>query len=45
VIDAELTGRKKMRKFWGEGSPAIANAGLVEMEGSAESWQASIRRG
>ena len=43
VVDPNCEGEDE--EFWGKGGPAIANAGLVEMEWSAESWQASIRRG
>jgi len=39
VIDAELTDREKMRKFWGNGSPTIANAELVELSLDGGVWQ------
>jgi len=38
VLDSELSDREKMRKFWGKGSPAIANAGQVEMECREGNW-------
>ena len=39
VIDFELTDREKMRKFWGKGSPAIANAELVELSFEDGAWR------
>ena len=39
VIDAELTDRDKMRKFWGKGSPAIGNAELVELDWNGQQWK------
>ena len=39
IVDSELTDREKMRKFWGEGSPAIVNAELVELSFDAEVWR------
>ena len=39
VIDAELSDRDKMRKFWGKGSPAIANAELVELSFDGGAWR------
>jgi len=38
VLDSELSDREKMQKFWGKGSPAIANAGQVEMECREGNW-------
>jgi hypothetical protein len=38
-VDAELTDREKMRKFWGTESPAIANAELVELSFDAGVWR------
>jgi broad specificity phosphatase PhoE len=32
VVDSELSHREKMQRFWGKGSPAIANAERIEME-------------
>lgn len=32
VIDAMLSNQEKMRRFWGKGSPAIANAERVELQ-------------
>lgn len=32
IVDAELSGWEKMRKFWGKGSPAIANGERVEVQ-------------
>lgn len=31
VVDSDLTARKRVRKFWGKGSPAISNAELVKL--------------
>ena len=31
VVDSSLSDREKMRRFWGKGSPAIANAAQVEL--------------
>ncbi len=39
LIDADLTEREKMQKFWGKGSPAIANAELVELSFDGRTWQ------
>ena len=39
VVDSELTDREKMRKFRGKGSPAIANAELVELSLQAGIWR------
>ena len=39
VIDAELSAQEKMRKFWGKGSPAIANAELVELSVEGSIWR------
>ena len=39
VIDAELTDYQKLRKFWGKGSPAIANAELVEFSSKDGIWR------
>jgi hypothetical protein len=39
VMDSELTDREKMRKFRGQGSPAIGNAERVELEYEAGSWK------
>ena len=39
VIDAELSERDKMRKFWGKGSPAISNAELVELSVADGAWR------
>ncbi len=39
VIDAGLTDREKMRKFWGKGSPAISNAELVELSVEGGAWR------
>ena len=39
VIDSELSERDKMRKFWGKGSPAIANAELVELSVEGGVWR------
>lgn len=39
IVDAELTDQEKMRKFWGKGSPAIANAELVELSFDAGIWR------
>ncbi len=30
-LDAELSDREKVRKFWGKGSPAIANTERIEL--------------
>lgn len=32
VVDSGLSDREKMQKFWGKGSPAIANAERIELE-------------
>jgi len=37
VVDPRLSDRE-MRKFWGKGSPAIANAEQVELEWSEGNW-------
>ena len=39
VIDAKLSDRDKMRKFWGKGSPAISNAELVELSVEDGAWR------
>ena len=39
VVDSELADREKMWKFWGKGSPAIANAELVELSLQAGIWR------
>ena len=39
VIDAELSERDKMRKFWGKGNPAIGNAELVELYFQGGVWR------
>ncbi len=39
VIDAELSERNKMRKFWGKGSPAISNAELLELSSDGRGWR------
>jgi broad specificity phosphatase PhoE len=38
VVDSELSDRAKMRKFWGKGSPAIANAQQVELSMEDGVW-------
>jgi broad specificity phosphatase PhoE len=38
VVDFELSDRAKMRKFWGKGSPAIANAQQVELSMEDGIW-------
>lgn len=37
VIDTPLSDKEKMRKFWGKGRPAIANAERFELQPTAES--------
>ena len=39
VIDAALAEREKMRRFWGKGSPAIANAESVELSLEGGVWR------
>ena len=39
VVDSGMTDREKMRKFWGKGSPAIANAELVELSVEDGTWR------
>ena len=39
VIDAELSERDKMRKFWGKGSPAVGNGELVELSVEDGAWR------
>ena len=39
VVDAELSEREKMRKFWGKGSPAISNAERVELAFDSRIWR------
>ena len=39
VIDSELSEQEKMRKFWEKGSPAIANAELVELSVEGSVWR------
>ncbi|WP_419805006.1 hypothetical protein [Terriglobus sp.] len=39
VIDTGLPELDKMRKFWGQGSPAIADAELVELSFEAGAWR------
>ena len=39
VVESEMTGREKMRKFWGDGSPAIGNAELVELSLQGGIWR------
>ncbi len=36
VVDSQLGTRDKMQKFWGKGSPAIANAELVRLRWTQE---------
>jgi len=38
VVDSKLSDGDKMRRFWGKGSPAIANAELVELWCEKGSW-------
>jgi len=38
VIDFKLSDQEKMQKFWGKGSPAIANAERIEMEWGEGNW-------
>ncbi len=38
VIDSSLSDREKMRRFWGKGSPAIANAAQVELRMENGIW-------
>jgi probable phosphoglycerate mutase len=38
VVESELSDRDKMRKFWGKGSPAIANAEQVELGHREGRW-------
>jgi len=44
VVDSELSNREKMRRFWGKGSPAIANAERIEMEWREGEWTAQDAR-
>ena len=39
VIDAQLSEREMMLKFWGKGSPAISNAEQVELSFDGRVWQ------
>jgi broad specificity phosphatase PhoE len=39
VVESELSDRDKMRKFWGKGSPAIANAERIELRFDSRMWQ------
>ena len=41
IIDAELSEQDKMQKFWGKGSPAIANTELVELSFEGGVWRCS----
>jgi len=40
VADSKLSDREKMQKFWGKGSPAIANAERVELQTEVGVWEA-----
>ncbi len=40
VVDSKLSDREKMQKFWGKGSPAIANAERVELQTEVGVWEA-----
>ncbi len=40
--DHELSDREKMRKFWGKGSPAIANAERVQLMIEAGVWRDTV---
>lgn len=44
VVDSELSDREKMQRFWGKGSPAIANAERIEMEWREGEWTAQDAR-
>ncbi len=39
VVDSALSGREKMQRFWGKGSPAIANTERIELNFSAGVWR------
>ncbi len=39
VVDSRLSDREKMQQFWGEGSPAIKNAELVQLKWKAGTWK------
>jgi broad specificity phosphatase PhoE len=39
VVDSKLSDREKMRKFWGKGSPAIANAERIELRFIDGNWE------
>ncbi len=39
IVDSELSEREKMRKFWGKGSPAIANGERIELSFQGGSWR------
>lgn len=38
VVDSKLSDPEKMQKFWGKGSPAIANAERVDLHFSGGTW-------
>jgi broad specificity phosphatase PhoE len=38
VVDYELSERERMRKFWGKGSPAIANAEQIVLKMDNGIW-------
>jgi broad specificity phosphatase PhoE len=39
IIDAGLTEQERMGKFWGQGSPAIANAERIELRRESGGWK------
>ena len=42
VLDAELSEQDKMRKFWGQGSPVIANGERVDLQRKNGDWELKV---